>query len=377
MRIALILPGFSADESDWCIPALLNLVRAMSQRVELEVFTLRYPHRRDRYRIGNATVHSLGWAQRRGVHSATLWGEAVRLIAWQHRARPFDGLHAFWADEPGWIGATCARLLNRPLVVSLAGGELSDLPAIGYGVQRQRTQRALIDWALRRAALVTGGSQYILDIARAHGIANMCLSPLGVDTRLFCPPSAVRRPPSSLITVGSLAPVKGHMFLLRAMRRVVDAMPEARLRIVGDGPLKNNLVSEIERLGLNDNVELCAAVAHDALPALYRASDLLVQSSWHEAQGMAVLEAAACGVPCVGTDVGVACDLAPTAARVVPVGDDATMAEAIIELLRDNKTRAAMGMAARMRVAEFYSVEKCVNRFVELYQRTSKTGVAA
>src|SRR2546422_820628 len=76
MRVALIVPGFSADEEDWCIPALLNFVRALAQRVELEVFALRYPHRRGQYRIGNASVHSFGYATRRGPASLALWREA-------------------------------------------------------------------------------------------------------------------------------------------------------------------------------------------------------------------------------------------------------------------------------------------------------------
>ncbi|HET7034455.1 MAG TPA: hypothetical protein VFI42_02130, partial [Thermomicrobiaceae bacterium] len=60
MKLALILPGFSAAEDDWCIPALLDLARVLAPEVELHVFPLRYPPRRGRYRIYGATVHPLG-----------------------------------------------------------------------------------------------------------------------------------------------------------------------------------------------------------------------------------------------------------------------------------------------------------------------------
>jgi glycosyltransferase involved in cell wall biosynthesis len=394
MRIALILPGFSSDEHDWCIPALLNFVRAASQRVELEVFALRYPHRRDTYRIGNATVHSLGWAQRRGVHSATLWANAVALITQRHRHRPFDVLHTQWADEPGWIGATAASLLSVPLIISVIGGELSDLSDIGYGLQQHALPRRLIAWTLRNATRVTGGSQYTLDLIRAHGIAQPTWLPWGVDTKFFAPLPPSQQPASivsgvegcglyvnrilrqaqdatfasrPLINVGSLLPVKGQLSLLRVMRRVVDAIPQARLQLVGEGPLKHDLRLVIEQLNLQAHVTLNEAIAHDELPALYQQASLFAQTSLHEGQGMAVLEAMACGVPCVGTSVGVVPELAPTAACAVPVGDERALAEAIIELLRDDQKRAALGQAARQKVEELYSVEKCVERFVVLW----------
>jgi len=272
MRLALIVPGFSSGEADWCIPALLNFVRALARQVELEVFTLRYPHRRSSYLIGNAVVHSLGWAQRRGTYSPRLWLSAIQAIQTRHREAAFDCLHAFWADEPGWIGAVCARRLGLPLVVSLAGGELSRLPGIDYGLQRLRVQGRLVRWALGRASLVTVGSRYMLDLARlhVHDPQRLVLAPLGVDSTLFVPTSVaaswdaeesrvesgcpmstpqvhvstalessmsipqsrIRAAHPTLINVGSLSSVKGHALLLRAMRHVAAELPEARLRIV-------------------------------------------------------------------------------------------------------------------------------------------------
>ncbi|MBC8075600.1 MAG: hypothetical protein H7Y32_05945, partial [Chloroflexales bacterium] len=60
MRIALIVPGFSADERDWCIPALLNLARALARGHTVQVFALRYPHRQGPYQVHNVPVYALG-----------------------------------------------------------------------------------------------------------------------------------------------------------------------------------------------------------------------------------------------------------------------------------------------------------------------------
>ena len=365
LRVALIVPGFSSDESDWCIPALLDFVRALSRRIDLEVFTLRYPHRRDSYRIGNATVHSLGWAQRRGIYSPWLWVAAYRAILRRHQQSPFSVLHAFWADEPAWIGAACAKRLGIPLVVSIAGGELSALPRIAYGLGRHALQRQWIGRALHTARIVTAGSCYLIAFAKAQGFSAVRHAPLGVDMQLFSP--AAKPEKTGLITVGSLLPVKGHAALVQAMRRVVDIIPEAHLTIVGDGPEHSRLQQLIESLQLRENVSLQPAIAHELLPAYYSASDLYVQSSWHEAQGMVVLEAAACGVPLVGTAVGTLADLAPDAALAVPAGDEQALASAVIELYQDDNQRRTLAAAALARVGTDYGIERCVGRFLELY----------
>ncbi|HET6317215.1 MAG TPA: glycosyltransferase, partial [Chloroflexota bacterium] len=323
MRIALIVPGFSADEEDWCIPALLNFVRALAQRVELEVFTLRYPHRRGQYQVGNARVHSFGYATRRGPASLALWREAARHIQEQHARKAFDVLHAFWADEPGWVGATVAARGRVPLVVSLAGGELANLPSIGYGLQRHWLPRLLMRRALARADCITAGSSSLRELAYQDGLRQVQWAPLGVDTKRFYPNlqpptpalSAVEGSNLQLLNVGSLAPVKNQRLLVEATREVVAALPGTRLRIVGDGESKAVLRRAIGRVGLGSHVELMGALPHDHLPDVYRAADLYVQASLHEAQGMAVLEAASCGVPSVGTAVGALCDLAGSQTR--------------------------------------------------------------
>jgi len=96
-----------------------------------------------------------------------------------------------------------------------------------------------------------------------------------------------------------------------------------------------------------------------------------VQSSLHEAQGMAVLEAAACGVPCAGTATGALCDLAPEAARTT-APDAHALAQAIVELAVDKAQRRELGRAARAKVESCYNIDACVQRFVLCYQNVNE-----
>jgi glycosyltransferase involved in cell wall biosynthesis len=203
MRIGLVVPGFSAEPRDWCIPALRDLVDRLSEADDVRVITLRYPYRAARYQIGKAEVIALGGAQRRGLQSAWVWQAGFSTLLAEHRRRPFDVLHAFWATESGLLAALAGRVLGRPTLVSLAGGELVGLRDIGYGDQLARAQRLKVSASLRLATAITAGSRHQLGLAERHLAGRherrleperhfsggyrrrLEWAPLGVDVRLF------------------------------------------------------------------------------------------------------------------------------------------------------------------------------------------------
>ena len=160
MKVVWLVPGFSSDERDWCIPALLDLARVMAQQCELHIITLRYPYRRDRYSVHGASVHSIGGGHREPWDVPSIWRAAKHVID----QLEFDLIHAFWLYEPGFLAARLSK--HAPIVISLAGGELINLPSIGYGLARRFYRRAIMRWSLRRADVVTAGSNYLIEIAK-------------------------------------------------------------------------------------------------------------------------------------------------------------------------------------------------------------------
>ncbi len=385
MRVGVIVPGFSANAADWCIPALRGLVGALAGRDEVRVLSLRYPGRAGRYPLFGAEVIALGGGERRGLGSAALWRDAFRALATEHRRRPFDVLHAFWATESGAVAALAGRVLGVPTVVSLAGGEVVALPEVGYGDQLRPIERVKVSLTLRLAGVVTAGSRYLLDLARPwlqhRPSATLRLAPLGVDTRRFSPSARLARDRGAsevsprLIQVASLIPVKDQATLLRALAAGPESGDGERhavrsrlaLDLVGEGPLRPRLQALADDLGLGARVRFRGALPHDQLADVYRSSRGFVLSSRHEAQCLAVLEAAACGLPVVGTAVGVVPELAPEAAVAVPVGKVAALAHGIAEIGADPHVRQRMAEAARHVVATDYSLERSVERFREVY----------
>lgn len=378
MNVGMVVPGFSADAADWCIPALRNLVERLALTDDIRVLALRYPSPGRRYGVAGAAVAALGGGTAGRTRSAGLWARVLAELAAQHRHRRFDVLHAFWANETGALTALAGRLLDVPTVVSLAGGELVAFRDIDYGGQLAQTERAKVLVALRLARTVTTGSVPMLRLVEPwvgpDDRRRIERIPLGVDTSMFVPgPRRERRGPPVLVHAASLSLVKDQATLVRALAHVRRCGRECLLEIAGTGDEEARLRRETKRREIEHATRFLGAVPHDAMPAIYRGGDIFVLSSRHEAQCMAALEAAACGLPVVGTAVGVVPELAPAAGAVAPVGDDRALAACLGALLTDPHRRQEMALAARARVEAEYSLALCVERFRSLYAATVET----
>lgn len=362
LRVVWIVPGFSSSLEDWCIPALLDLAQAVARRCDLKIIAMRYPYRRDRYRIADATVYSIGGGHRGRRHIPGIWLDTAQAV----KEIPCDLLHAFWAYEPGVIAAWFSP--RRPIVISLAGGELVSMPEIGYGLMRRKRTRMLIRWALRKARVVTAGSPHLVGLAHAAlSLPEVRHMPLGVDLKRWPFTSRTNAPPT-ILNVGALEPVKGQDILLRALPPVFSEMPAVRCLIVGGGTQRHRLEALARELGMSGKVKFAGEVPHPRMPAIYAAATLFVQASWHEAQGMALLEAAACGLPLAGTTVGAITSFVPDSACGAPAGDADGLAAAILKILSHREDAEASGHRARTRVEQNYDLETVADSFLRLYQ---------
>ena len=360
MRIGLVVPGFSANAADWCIPALRHLARQLAGDDDVRVVALRYPYRAGRYRIEGADVLALGGAARRGVGVLEVWRRAVSALAAEHRRQPFDVLHAFWATESGMLAAIAGRLLRVPTLVSLAGGELVALPAIAYGDQRLAWERCKVRTSLRLASAVTAGSDYVRHIAERHvQHGRLYRAPLGVPLDLFRPGTPGRTiDDAAVVHVGTLTPVKDQATLLRAFAVARARLGRGSLDIVGAGPVRGELAQLAHTLDVAPSVRFLGEVDHAALPEVYRRSNVFVLSSLHEAQGMVAIEAALCGLAVVGTRVGVVPELTDC---VAPVSDAEGLADALTEAL------ARPTGQAHDRAETEFGLATCTQRFRDLY----------
>ena len=146
-------------------------------------------------------------------------------------------------------------------------------------------------------------------------------------------------------------------------------MPEARLLLVGTGDQEPALRAQVARLGLDERV-LFLGVRHD-IPVILRAADLAVLPSHTEALPTTLIEAAACGVPAVASDVGGVRETVDDGRTglVVPPRDTGALAAAVGDLLLDHDRRLAMGRSARVLAEERFDMHAWARSLRREYER--------
>jgi len=365
VKLGLIASG-GVDRSgrERVVPALLHLLARLARRHDVHVFALAQYPEECHYPLLGATVHNLGvpWAPR-GMGMARALPLLLRAL---RAAGPFDVLHGYMGVPAGLLSVVAAKRLRVPVVVTFDGNELVARPDIGYGLGLTRRGRLLVALEARLAARVTVCSGYMADLARQRGLSVEVI-PLGIDPSLATTARPQEGPPWRLLHVAHLNRVKDQSTLLRAFARVRDAEPDVHLDVVGVDTLGGAVQAESLQLGLEGAVTFHGLVPADEVWRFYGAAHLLLLPSQHEAAGVAVLEAAACGVPTVGTAVGYVADWSQQgAARAVAIGDAAGLAQAILELLRDGPARRRMAEAAAD-LARAHDADWTARRFEALY----------
>ncbi len=264
-----------------------------------------------------------------------------------------DLLDAHFGFPEGAAAVRLGRELGVPVVMTLRGTERR---FFGKGARGRIMARAI-----RSADAVIAVSRSLGDLARRAGAAcdRVRVIGNGVDAERFRPGDRAEarrrlglpREGEVVLSVGALIERKGHHHLIRMFRRIDRERPGATLLVVGDGPWRARLRRRAEREGAAGRVRFAGLLDRDALVAAYRAADLLALASSFEGWANVLLEALACGVPVVATDVGAAREVVngPELGVVVPPGDWQSFCDAILATLRRRRDPASIRRRALRR----------------------------
>lgn len=195
---------------------------------------------------------------------------------------------------------------------------------------------------------------------------------LGVDPNVYLPRPFRETPdPVELITVGRLAPVKGHAILLEALAQLRQSGRNVRLHLVGDGPERVVLEHAAAARGLSKSAIFTGALKQDEVLELYRAADLSVLASFAEGIPVVLMEAMAMEISCVATSVNGVPELIRDGVTglLVPPASAPALAEAIARLLDDPALRRRLGAAARLQVIENYDLARNTATLRDLFAR--------
>ena len=242
-------------------------------------------------------------------------------------------------------------------------------------VETQRWKKLLVPAerrAISRADALVAISSTTRDELQAHyGIAEsmITLIPVGIDAEHFSP--GARREPDSLLYVGRLAARKGLEFLLRAMPLIAAERPQTLLSIVGDGPLRPRLEALAVKLGIESHVTFLGRLDDQELLRTYQGTQLQVVPSLFEGLGVTALEGMACGAAIVASDVPGLRDVVQDGENglLVPYGDCAALAHAVLRLLQDADLRERLRLAGEEQIRTRFAWPCIVERYREVIQR--------
>jgi len=227
--------------------------------------------------------------------------------------------------------------------------------------------------AYRRAAWALAGNCEAVAVLRRKGYRGPAsvIPQFGVDPAVFRP--RPRQPRAEFVVgyAGRLGPEKGLLLLLEAVQALA---PPWRLELVGSGPLAAGVQARATALGIADRVRLRPPVPSTDMPAVIAGWDTLALPSltrpnWKEQFGRILIEAMACGVPCVGSTCGEIPHVLGDAGLVVPEGDAAALAAALARLQVDAALREELAARGRTRVLARYTQRRVAEQTYAVYRR--------
>lgn len=283
-----------------------------------------------------------------------------------------DVIHAHW-PIPNAFGAVVRESLCKiPYINTVYGAEV-------YLAKRYR-----IGWLVR---FLVGSSRKSIAISKATyeacvacGIPEdkLAIIPLGVDTDIFRPQEVLGEDLATfkIISVGRLIERKGFEYLVEAVSMLARRGYRIKLEIAGSGPRDTILRQHIERLEAQGYVELLGTRSPLELKSLYNRADLFVlpaiidSKGDTEGLGVVYLEAMACRLPVIGTEVGGVPDLIQQGYNglLVPQKDSQALAEAILDLMADRTKREELAWNGYRLALDMFDWRQIARRYAAVYE---------
>jgi glycosyltransferase involved in cell wall biosynthesis len=269
-----------------------------------------------------------------------------------------DIINAHWLLPQGLI-AVLAKIVTGArvqIVCTIHGGDIFGL--------KGSIMDALKRFALKRCSAVNVVSNAMTQAISGLGIDHRCINviPMGVDLKNKFIPGEQTKNSKSLLFVGRFAEKKGLVHLINAMPIVLDKHPDARLTIVGHGPLERAIITRIADLRLQHAIHIAGAVENTKLPAIYQKNQIVVfpsivaDSGDTEGFGLVMVEAMGCGCAVIASDLPAIHDsiIDGSTGLLVPQKDSPALAGKIIYLLDNPEQCNTLALQARSYVLDRY-----------------------
>jgi glycosyltransferase involved in cell wall biosynthesis len=300
---------------------------------------------------------------------ARVGGNVDHLIGLEKAVRGFDIAHTAELSTGYSAQSVNARDRGACRRVVATVWENIPLPAPENSVVARRVRHVAA--GLDRCVAISEDARLHLELSGVPA-DRIDVLPMGIDLDRFAPAEHERYDgPLRVLSVARLVSEKGVEDLVVALRLLADRGVEAELTCVGSGSLAGRLEAMARELGVR--LRVLGTISHDEMPALHRASDVLVLASapratWREQFGFAVVEAMASGLPVLAGDSGSLDEVVGDPEQLVRPHDPDALASALATLAADPGQRAAQGDRNRRWASERYDRRCVAERLREIYE---------
>jgi glycosyltransferase involved in cell wall biosynthesis len=386
MRVVVLAHVFPRTIDDSMGAFLLHLADALAERgVKTDVVVPHAAGLADEETIGSAHVHRFRYAlesQEQLAYQGTMHEIVGRgvvnkiLFALFNLAFLFKSLSVVWSVKPqvihahwwlpdGFVGAIVSILTRTPLVVTTHGTDVEML-------RRKKWAIPLARFTFSCARAITCGSTYLRDQLLSLGVADekrVSVVPMPVNP-VFSVQCSVTRAQNLVLTIARLTAQKSIDTLIDAIALV----PDARLKIIGDGPERAALEKQTRDLNLQDRVEFVGALPQTELLRYYAECVVFVLPSIREGMGLVFAEALLCGASVIAANSGGVTDIVRDCETglLVPERDSQALANAIAKILDDRALATRLAENGRKLVQERYTQGQVAMQFANVYQSVKR-----
>ncbi len=303
---------------------------------------------------------------------AFLFARIVGKVRELQRSDRIDLIHAHAPLPCGHAAMLLSAELGIPYVVSVHGLD-------AFSTQQVRGRAG--EWCRRISQRVYRSSRRVICISELvrervlEGVGRSCRTSVvhnGVDPERFAPPDDAPAGSPLLLSVGNLIPIKGHELIIAALASLVPEFPALKLEIIGDGPEGARLQNQAQRSGVADRVVFRGRQSRQEVAAAMRRCTLFVLPSRYEGLGCVYLEAMSTGKAVIGCRGQGIAEIVQHGSNGFLVGADneRELTLAIAMLLRDERLRRNLGVAARDTVLDRLTLAQQADRLARIYRES-------
>lgn len=282
-------------------------------------------------------------------------------------------IHAHWASS---YGTLLNFIPHKKKILSVWGGDVYEFP------QRSFIHRLILKFNLNNANILTSTSNIMAKHASKYTTKKFIVVPFGVEITKFRPFFKDKHfnnlEKSDKITIGTVKALSkkyGIDTLLYAIKYIKDNFNNIYLildcKIYGSGPDLNNLKILAKKLEISEKVKFYGFVKNENVPLVLNSLDIFIALSRFESEsfGVAIVEAQACGIPVIVSNVGGLIEVVEdnTTGVIVPKENHKSAANAIVKLIKDSNLRINLSKTARNNVEMKYDFKNNVNEMIKIY----------